>query len=142
MAYLYCKSPFYRTSILLWLSVGLAGLLLGALPAVAQTGAQQNPPGGVTRREAAEEIVSQQQEEVTGKAATPQGSMPERQRRLLLKDHLENMRRDAGELANLTKALQEELNKANENVLALDVVAKADKIQKLAKKLKASARGI
>jgi len=68
--------------------------------------------------------------------------MPERQRRLLLKDHLEKMRRDAGELADLTKALQEELNKVNESVLSLDVVAKADKIQKLAKKIKASARGI
>jgi hypothetical protein len=52
------------------------------------------------------------------------------------------MKRDAGELANLTKALQEELDKANENVLALDIVAKADKIQKLAKKIKGNARGI
>jgi len=51
------------------------------------------------------------------------------------------MKRDAGELADLAKALQEELNKSNENILSLDIVDKADKIEKLAKRIKGTARG-
>ncbi len=136
------KSPFYRTSILLWLSVSLAGLTLGALCLVAQTGGASPTQGGVTRREAAGAIVAQEQSELPGNEGSSKGSLPARQRRLLLKDNLEKMKRDAGELADLTKALQDELNKSNENVLALDIVAKADKIQKLAKKIKGNARGI
>jgi hypothetical protein len=135
------KSPFYRTSILLWLSVSLAGLMLGTLCLVAQTGTT-SPQGGVTRREAAGAIVAQEQSEVPTDEGSSKGSLPARQKRLLLKENLERMKRDAGELADLTKALQEELNKSNENVLALDIVAKADKIQKLAKKIKGNARGI
>ena len=141
MAILKGKSPFYRTSILLWLSVSLAGLTLGALCIVAQNPTSPSSQAGVTRREAAGAIVAQEQEEVPTNQGS-KGSMPERQKRLLLKDNLERMKRDAGELASLTKALQEELNKSNENVLALDIVAKADKIQKLAKKIKGNARGI
>jgi hypothetical protein len=142
MALLKGKSPSYRTSILLWLSVSLAGLMLGTLSIVAQNPTTPSSQVGVTRREAASEIVAQQQAEVGTNNQSSQGSLPARQRRLLLKDNLEKMKRDAGELADLTKALQEEINKANENVLALDIVAKADKIQKLAKKIKGNARGI
>jgi hypothetical protein len=59
----------------------------------------------------------------------------------ILKANLEKMKRDAGELADLAKALQEELNKSNENLLPLGVVGKAAKIEKLAKKIKETARG-
>ena len=51
------------------------------------------------------------------------------------------MKRDANELADLAKALQEELNKSNENILSWDIIDKADRIGKLAKKIKGSARG-
>jgi len=142
MSRLHGKSPFYRISILLWPSAILAGLMLGALCTVAQTGGASSPSGGVTRREAADAIVAQEQSEIGTNAGSSQGSISARQKRLLLKDNLEKMKRDAGELADLTKALQDELNKSNENTLPLGVVAKADKIQKLAKKIKANARGI
>jgi cellobiose phosphorylase len=59
----------------------------------------------------------------------------------LLKDNFEKMKRDADELADLAKSLQEDLNKSNENVFSLGVVDKADKIEKLAKKIKGTARG-
>ncbi len=142
MATLYGKSPFYRTSILLWLSVGLALLLLGAVPMATQTGSTQSPSGGVTRREAAAEIVAQQQSEIGSGQEHSQESTTARQKQYLLKDNLERLRRDAGELADLSKALQEELNKSSENVLSLDVATKADKIQKLAKRIKGNARGL
>ena len=64
-----------------------------------------------------------------------------KQKRDLLKSNFEKMKRDAKELADLAKALQEQLDKSNENVLSLDIVAKADKIEKLARKIKGTARG-
>ncbi len=70
-----------------------------------------------------------------------QSPLSGKQKRDLLKANFEKMKRDAGELADLAKALQEELNKSNENILSLDIVDKADKIEKLAKKIKGTARG-
>jgi len=68
-------------------------------------------------------------------------SMTDKQKHNLLKENFKNMKRDAGDLFNLAKALQDELNNSNENVLSLDVVDKAEKIEKLAKKIKGTARG-
>ena len=62
-----------------------------------------------------------------------------KQQRALLKANYAKMKQDADELAALAKSLQDELNKSNENVLSLDVVEKADKIEKLAKKIKSAA---
>ena len=59
-----------------------------------------------------------------------------------MKANFEKMKRDAGQLADLAKALQEELNKSNENILSLDIIEKADKIEKLAKRIKGSAQSI
>jgi len=56
-----------------------------------------------------------------------------------MKANFENMKRDAGELADLAKALEEEINKSNENILSLDIIEKADKIEKLAKRIKGNA---
>jgi len=62
-----------------------------------------------------------------------------KQQRALLKSNYTKMKEDADELAALAKSLQEELNKSNENVLSLDVVEKADKIEKLAKRIRNAA---
>jgi hypothetical protein len=67
--------------------------------------------------------------------------LSQKQKKDLLKDNFEKMKRDADELADLAKSLQEDLNKSNENVFSLGVVDKADKIEKLAKKIKGTARG-
>jgi len=141
MAHLYRRSNFFRTSVLLWLSASLAGLTLGTLRIAAQTGATSPSQGGVTRREAAGAIVAQEQAELPTDDASSRASLERKHKRGLLKANLEKMRGEARELADLTKALQEELDKSNENVLALDIVEKADKIQKLAKKIKGNARG-
>ncbi len=47
----------------------------------------------------------------------------------------------ADELAALVKSLQEELGRSNENVLSLKIVSQADKIEKLAKRIKEAAKG-
>lgn len=64
-----------------------------------------------------------------------------KQRKELLRQNFEKTKRDAEELASLAKALQDDLAKSNENVLSLTVVDKAEKIEKLAKRIKNTARG-
>ena len=64
-----------------------------------------------------------------------------KQKKDVLKFNFEKMKRDAGELTDLAKSLQDELNKSNENILSLDIVDKADKIEKLARRIKGTARG-
>ncbi len=64
-----------------------------------------------------------------------------KQRQELLKSNLDKMRRDADEMADLATSLQEDLRKANQNVFSLTIVQRAEKIEKLAKKIKETARG-
>jgi len=71
----------------------------------------------------------------------PAARITRKQKRDLLKQNFEKMKRDAEELAALAKALQEELDKSNENLLSWQVVNKAEKIEKLAKRIKSTARG-
>ena len=71
---------------------------------------------------------------------TPAPLTPKQQRELL-KSGYEKMKQQADELADLAKSLQDQLNKSNQNILSLQVVDTADKIEKLAKKIKDTARG-
>lgn len=72
--------------------------------------------------------------------AAPPSPLSQKQKKDMLKDNFEKMRRDADELADLAKSLQEDLSKSNENVFSLRVVDKAEKIEKLAKRIKGTAR--
>lgn len=76
-----------------------------------------------------------------GNGIETSGQITRKQRREFMKENVEKMKRDAEELAALAKALQEDLDKASENVLSLQIVDKAEKIEKLAKKIKGTARG-
>lgn len=72
----------------------------------------------------------------------PDGSpspLTPKQQRAVLKANYAKMKQDADELAALAKSLQDELDKSNENVLSFGVVEKADKIDKLAKRIKSAA---
>jgi len=68
-------------------------------------------------------------------------SLTPKQKQELLKSNFEKMKQQADELAELAKSLQEDLDKSNVNVLSLKVVDKAEKIEKLAKRIKDSAKG-
>jgi hypothetical protein len=48
---------------------------------------------------------------------------------------------DAAELADLAKGLREELDKPNVNVLSFEVINRAEKIEKLAKKIREETKG-
>ena len=138
MVHLFCKSSFYRTAILLWLFVTVAGQMSGVPLILAQT-AGTSPPWTVTHGARAK--VSQAVPKAQSNEETSQAPPAAKQKANILKANFEKMKHDAGELADLAKALQQELNKSNENVLSLDVVEKADKIEKLAKRIKGTARG-
>lgn len=145
MALPFCRPSFYRTAILCWFAASLAGLMLSALPIVAQTAAPSPPQGVSPIRREHEEIIRETAAQAASSGESNEESSPSspsaKKQRAILKANLEKMRRDAGELANLAKALQEELNKSNENLLPLGVVEKAGRIEKLAKRIKGAARG-
>ena len=137
MALLFCKSSFYRTAILLWLLVSFAGKLLDDPPLVSAAAASS--PSGATSAANGLQANSGLRPAQSNEESPP--SLSRKQKSDLLKSNFEKMKRDAGELADLAKAMQEELNKSNENILSLDIVDKADKIEKLAKRIKGTARG-
>jgi len=64
-----------------------------------------------------------------------------KQKQELLKSKFEKLKKDASDLAALAKSLQEEIDASNEHVLSLKVVDKAEKIEKLARKIKSAAKG-
>ena len=77
-----------------------------------------------------------------GPPAIPDLSPPPltpKQQRELLKASYQKLKQETDDLVSLAKSLQEELNKSNQNVLSLQVVAKAERIEKLAKKIKSEA---
>jgi len=138
MAHLFRKLGFSRTAIPLWLFVTLAGQMLGVPPIISAIAAPSHPEATT---QAADTETSQTVTNAQSNQESSQSPLSGKQKRDLLKANFEKMKRDAGELADLAKALQEELNKSNENVLSLDIVDKADKIEKLARKIKGTARG-
>jgi hypothetical protein len=73
--------------------------------------------------------------------AEPNDKISRKQKRDLLKSNFEKMKQDVDELVDLAVSLQNDLDKTNENILSLDVLEKAKKIEKLAKKIKNAAKG-
>lgn len=116
-------------------------LLLSARPGLAAP-LRQLPDGG--RRQAASAPAQQPLDQgQTPSLHTPPEMTPApltpKQQRAILKSNYEKMKGEADELASLAKALQDELNKSNQEILSLHVVDRADKIEKLAKKIKSEA---
>jgi hypothetical protein len=138
MALFFSKLSHSRTAILLWLLVSLAGQLLDNPPLVFGAAAS-SPSGATSAANGQQDGRPRLHPAQSNEESSP--SLSRKQKNDLLKYNFEKMKHDAGELADLAKALQEELNKSNENILSLDIVDKADKIEKLAKKIKGSARG-
>ena len=146
MALLFCESIFYRSAILLWLFVSFAAQMPDAPRFLSATAAISPPQVGHAKRDADMQTIfrgetAEGTHEPQSIVPSAQSPLTAKQKRKLLKSNFEKMKRDAGQLADLAKALQEELNKSNENVLSLEIVDKADKIEKLARKIKGTARG-
>lgn len=64
-----------------------------------------------------------------------------KQKREILKSNFQKMKENAEDLAAEANALRDALEKSNANILSLDIVQRAEKIEKLAKKIKDGAKG-
>ena len=63
------------------------------------------------------------------------------QKKALLDSNFKKLKQHAKALAELSKSLQDDIEKSNENVLSLDIVRKAEQAEKLAKQIKDEAKG-
>jgi hypothetical protein len=72
---------------------------------------------------------------------TPDTTLTPKQKQALMKSNFEKTKDDASELADLASGLRDELNKTSINVLSVDVIHKAEKIEKLARKIREEAKG-
>jgi len=132
--------PAWVRPLMMVFSAALAGLLI----ILASTGsAQQLGRSGLgTGTQGTTEPRQQQQPQpITSPDNGVSPSLTPRQKQDLLKSNFEKMKKDTDVLLDLAKSLQKDLDGSNQNVLSLKVLDKADKIEKLAKKIKNSARG-
>lgn len=63
------------------------------------------------------------------------------QKEALLQSNMKQMKKHAGQLAQLAQSLQKKINQTNVDVLSVDIIKKAEAIEKLAKKIKDEAKG-
>lgn len=115
-----------------WHRVVIVGLLWGVTSG-GQGGWLLNGPGRIHASPPGQEIPRAENE--------PGQGLSQKQKREILKSQFEKMKRDADTLADLAKSLQDDLSKSNEHVLSLQIVEKAEKIEKLAHRIKTAARG-
>jgi hypothetical protein len=120
--------------------VGLLVTLTCLMPAPAPAQFLQNtqtpapPPNG-----------NRIQSAIPGDSRISRNDVPEplsaRQKLSIMHANFEKSKSDAAELAALAKALHEELNKPNVNPLSLEVMSRAEKIEKLARKIRDETKG-
>lgn len=66
--------------------------------------------------------------------------MEDRQQQEANKKRQEEIRQEAQQLFDLASQLKDAVNKSNENLLSLDVVRKAEEVEKLARRVKEKMR--
>jgi hypothetical protein len=116
-------------------SWGLLLTLMGVAPAPAPSQSQQNSqPHGARVGTPMPDDSSNTRTEI------PE-AMSAQQRQSIMRANFEKSKSDAAELAALAKGLREELDKPNINVLSPDVISRADKIERLAKKIRDETKG-
>lgn len=77
----------------------------------------------------------------TDVTTNPNSTLTPKQKQALMKSNFEKTKDDASELADIANGLRDQLDKTNINVLSIDIIHKAEKIEKLAKKIKEEAKG-
>lgn len=68
-------------------------------------------------------------------------AMIRRQKKALMKQNFEKMKRDSDKLVELSKSLQEYISKSNPDELSIRVIKTARKAEKLAKRIQKEAKG-
>lgn len=116
--------------ILSW-SLLITLICLTLTPTLAQSSGQGSQSSGSHRRSPVPDNSSDE---------IPQPLSSE-QKLSIMRANFEKSKSDAVELAALAKGLREVLNKPNVNVLSLEVINRADRIEKLAKKIREETKG-
>jgi len=159
MARFYRKPVSRVNPLVLWLSASLLGGMLGGFPGIPASAAPQTPlqkqqsnangtnttldmAGAMENIKKSENSEGTHDPGVDDPANQPAKPGVNRRDQALVRANYEKAKHDSVELAELAKSLQKELNQAGTNVLSLDVIDKANKIEKLAKRIKGNARGL
>jgi len=134
------KPPDLRRPLLVRALLIIAAFAAWILP-ISFTGQGGKPPVAAPHLNPPASAASQEPAPPVPEGANFPPEMVKKQKKELLKQNFEKMKSDADELVELSKSLQTDLDKSNENVLSLKVVDRAEKIEKLARKIKELARG-
>jgi hypothetical protein len=110
--------------------------LSSALPAVSQS-ANEHPPHVLVSQQLSAQFPRQQRQEQDEELLRIQ---KEDARRANEQRQLE-LRRDTDRLLQLTNELKQYVDKTNENILSLEVIRKAEQIERLAKSVKVKMKG-
>jgi hypothetical protein len=109
------------SSVVLWL------VTVSTLPSVSQTNTLPFPTPTMQRRPGPEDEARQRIERDMAKKAN--------------QDRQANLKRDTEKLLELSTELKEYVDKTNENMLSVEVVKKAEEIEKLARSVKDKMKG-
>jgi hypothetical protein len=110
--------------------------VVSALPALCQSENQHRPRASVWQQ-SSPQSPQQRRQEQDEELSTIQ---KENARRANEQRQLE-LRRDTDKLLQLTNELKEYVDKTNENILSLEVIRKAEEIERLAKSVKEKMKG-
>lgn len=69
----------------------------------------------------------------------PMKGMSQKQQNALVKENFKKAKKDSEKLSSLADSLRKEIQASNPNVMSVDIVNKANQIEKLAKKIKEEA---
>jgi hypothetical protein len=148
-----CKLSFHRNVLRLGLAICLAALMILVLPGISAPAAASPPQDPSHDRDKVTANMEGALKTITGSEnsqgthepgvddPTSQTASSGKKNRAAAQANFEQAKHDAMQLSGLAQALQLELSQSNGNVLSLDVIDKAAKIEKLAKKIKGTAKG-
>lgn len=77
----------------------------------------------------------------SGPISPEQKEMEHKREKAMNKQRFDDLKKDTDKLLELATELKQNVDRANENVLSLDVVKKADEIDKLAKQIREKMKG-
>jgi hypothetical protein len=116
-------------------------VLIVAMAGPAATSTAAEPAAGAAGGALAATLPAVQELPPTSDHGIPTTRITRKQRQDILKSKFKKMKQDAEELSSLANSLQDELDKSSENILSLHIVEKAEKIERLAKRIKNAAKG-
>jgi hypothetical protein len=106
-----------------------------ALPALCQSENQHRPHASVWQQSSPQSPQQRTQEDEEFSTIQKENARRANEQRQL------ELRRDADKLLQLTNELKEYVDKTNENILSLEVIRKAEEIERLAKSVKEKMKG-